>query len=331
MAPISKTVTWTLDAPVIDASGRFRAALEAIGGTVLAESQDALIEADTPRSMRKNRAATRVQVALADLEEGRSTATITLTPKRGAPNNTILDELKKTAELQSVVVETTKLPSTWKQINDNQDAARKRKAEERTAKVLAERPPPAIDETTVELSDYAKLKAKVRTQLEANLGPGETIRVIIHGAHGQAMVGTDTRVFVCKPGFMAGASFGAEVTSWSYRNLTGVQRHKGMMSGSVLLQAQAQTGQKTSYWTGGDDDPSKAPNAIPIAGGWTRVDPCVARLRQLIDQSHAPASAAAVPAQSSTADELRKLAELYSQGLITADEFQAAKAQLLQG
>jgi hypothetical protein len=331
MAPITKTVTWTLDAPLIDASGRFRAALEAIGGTVLPESQDELIEADTPRSMRKNRTATRVHVALAELEEGRSTATITLTPKRGAPNNSILDELGKTAELQSVVVEKTKLPSTWKQIEDNQEAARKRKDEELTAKALAGRPAPAIDETSVELSDYAKLKDKVRTELEANLGPGETIRVIIRGAHGQAMVGTDSRVFVCKPGFMAGAAFGAEVTSWSYRNLTGVQRHKGMVSGSVLLQAQAQSGQDTSYWARGDDDPSKAPNAIPIAGDWNRIDPGVARLRQLIDQAHAPASAAAVPTQHSMADELRKLAELHSQDLITAEEFQAAKARLLQG
>src|SRR5438105_1205443 len=94
--------------------------------------------------------------------------------------------------------------------------------------------------------DYNKLKPKVRQSLEQNLQPEETIRVIIRGAHGQAMVATDSRVFVCKPGFMAGAAFGAEVTSWSYQNLVGVQAHKGIMSGSVVLQGPGQSGKKTS-------------------------------------------------------------------------------------
>ena len=75
--------------------------------------------------------------------------------------------------------------------------------------------------------EFAKLKSKVKTVLEQNLGSDDAIRFVIRGAHGQAMVGTDTRVFVCKPGFMAGATFGAEVTSWSYANPVGVQVHKG--------------------------------------------------------------------------------------------------------
>ena len=331
MAPITKTVTWTMDASLIEASGRFRAALESIGGRVRPDSPDELIEADTPRSMRKNRVETLVRVALTELADGQSTATITLTPKRGAPNNTILDELAKTEELQAIVVEQTRLPSTWRQIQDDQEAKQQRKEEELVAKTFANRPAPRVDEESVELSDYAKLKEKVRDALEENLGPEETIRVIIRGAHGQAMVGTDSRVFVCKPGFMAGASFGAEVTAWSYRNLTGVQRHKSMGSGSVLLQGQGQAGQKTSYWGKGDDDPAKAPNAIPVAGDWKRIDAGVAHLRRLIDQAHSPPSVALASAQLSTADELRKLADLYSQDLLTAEEFQAAKSRLLQG
>jgi hypothetical protein len=213
MASLTRTVTWTVDASPTDASDRFRAALESIGGTVRPDSPDGLIEADTPRSMRKNRQPTRIQVALTELADGQSSVTITLTPKRGAPNNKILDELAQTTELKAIVVERTKLPSGYQQFVDERELAQKRKDDELIAKTLGERPALRIDEENVELSDYAKLKDKVRRELEENLGPEETVRVIIRGAHDQAMVGTDSRVFVCKPGFMAGATFGVEVAS----------------------------------------------------------------------------------------------------------------------
>jgi Short C-terminal domain len=191
---------------------------------------------------------------------------------------------------------------------------------------------PSPDEASAHPAEFQMLRGKVQQAVEENLAPGEAIRVIIRGAQGQAMIGTDTRVFVCEPGFMAGASFGAEVTSWSYLNLLGVQLHKGMVSGSVVLQGPGQTGKKTSYWGQGDDDPRRMPNAIPIAKDWKQVQAGVARLRQLIDQKHAPAPVAplAAPTPLSVADELRKLADLRSHGILTDAEFQSQKARLLE-
>ena len=189
---------------------------------------------------------------------------------------------------------------------------------------------PHLDES-VAGDEYEKLKKKVKQGLEANVSPNEVIRVIVVGAHGQAIIGTDTRAFVCKPGFMAGASFGAEVTSWGYQNLLGVQLHKGMMTGSVVLQGPGQSGKKSSYWGGKDDDPAKAPNAIPVAGNWKTVNERVARLRQLIDASHAGPSpgSSGTASVASPADELRKLADLHTEGLLTSEEFEAAKAKIL--
>jgi hypothetical protein len=155
--------------------------------------------------------------------------------------------------------------------------------------------------------------------------------VIIHGAHHQAMIGTDSRVFVCKPGFMAGAPFGIKSTAWTYASVTGVQTHKGLMGGAVAVQAPGQSGTKTSYWGTGDDDPTKAPNAIPVAGDWERVNDGVARLSRLIDSAHAPTPTSSEQSQplSSTADELRKLADLKEQRILIEDEFAAEKARLL--
>ncbi len=183
-----------------------------------------------------------------------------------------------------------------------------------------------LDQQHVDSQDFEKLRGRVKKALRQNLGGDETIRVIIRGANGQAMVGTDSRVFVCKPGWMAGATLGAEVTSWSYTNLLGVQAHKGIMSGAVVLQGPGQSGKQTNYWGQKDDDPYKAPNAIPIAGGWKEVQASVARLRQLIDHANARSSPTAAP---STADELRKLGDLRKEGILNDEEFAAAKARLL--
>jgi hypothetical protein len=49
--------------------------------------------------------------------------------------------------------------------------------------------------------------------------------VVIHGASSQAIVGLDTRAFVFKEGMLAGALFGAKITSWYYRHLVGVRTH----------------------------------------------------------------------------------------------------------
>jgi hypothetical protein len=104
-----------------------------------------------------------------------------------------------------------------------------------------------------------------------------------------------------------------------------------MMTGSVVLQGPGQTGKKSSYWGGKDDDPSKAPNAIPVAGGWKTVNERVARLRHLIDESHSGRSSGGGGAVAgiSTGDELRKLADLHREGALTDEEFEAAKAKIL--
>jgi hypothetical protein len=59
---------------------------------------------------------------------------------------------------------------------------------------------PDLDRAAVGTASYASLGAGMKSALEDMLAPGERIRVIIGGARGQALVGADTRVLVCKPG-----------------------------------------------------------------------------------------------------------------------------------
>jgi membrane protease subunit (stomatin/prohibitin family) len=53
------------------------------------------------------------------------------------------------------------------------------------------------------------------------------------------------------------------------------------------------------------------------------------RLSDLEGQQQQPAPAAAAPASSATVDQLKQLADLHQQGMLTDAEFAAAKAKLL--
>jgi hypothetical protein len=181
------------------------------------------------------------------------------------------------------------------------------------------------------LTDRARLHRKANEALDQNLAAGESVEVIITGPSNQAIIGTHRRAFVYKKGFMAGASFGSELTSWDYRNLVGVQLHTGMLSGAVLLQAPGQSGTATSAWKQGDADPYKAPNAIPINRPWKPATDGVARLRLLIDEVRQPASGA-VSSQAQAPDpivQLKQLGGLRDSGVLTDDEFEAKKAEIL--
>jgi hypothetical protein len=288
--------------------------------------------ATTPPVKHLTRFEARWRVSIED-DDGGSRASISV-DMTGGDHRKLLDTLA--VSVGSAVVTRSPLPSNWKAIKAAEDAKRAAKQADSGQTITSQTPPeengvesqPPLDEA-VSAYAYDRLKGRVKARLAANLLPDETIRVVIHGAFGQAMVGTDNRVFVCKPGFMAGASFGVEMTSWSYINLVGVQVHKGMASGSVVLQGPGQTGLQTSYWQHGKGDPAKAPNAIPF-GDSTGIEAGAARLRQLIDSAHRPQGVpTAQPALPSVADEINKLAGLKAQGLLTDEEFAAAKTRLL--
>ena len=69
--------------------------------------------------------------------------------------------------------------------------------------------------TTDAILDRSRLHRKANEALDQNLVAGERILVIITGSSSQAIIGTDRRAFVYKKGFMAGAAFGSELTTWT--------------------------------------------------------------------------------------------------------------------
>jgi hypothetical protein len=174
------------------------------------------------------------------------------------------------------------------------------------------------------------LHEKAIAAVAQTLAPDERVRLVIHGASNQAIIATDRRALVFKKGFMAGASFGSELTSWAYRNLVGVQIHTGMLSGAVVLQGPGQAGTSTSAWKFDGSDPYQAPNAIPLDRPFDGARRRVGELGRIIEEAHRAEQPGPAPTTTdSVADELRKLADLRSDGILSDQEFADLKAKLL--
>ncbi len=176
-----------------------------------------------------------------------------------------------------------------------------------------------------------KLGKKEEARLKESLLPGEKSICQCVGPSGQSLVLTDRKVLIIKTGFMAGASLGAKVTSFDYKNITSVEVKMGPLAGAFQISAGGIQASDKGYWGQGKDDAYKSPHMVPV------VKRSFGDFQKAANLIRSMASAAARPAQVSTPqsvgpdplDQLKKLAELRDAGVLTAEEFEAKKAELL--
>lgn len=230
--------------------------------------------------------------------------------------------------------------------------AYERHQESKDAKNAVETPAPdelaATEPAVEETSDLAELEEaeeewdgdlhkKARQALDENLAVGEEVRVILNmgrRARRAAIIATDRRLFVFKTGAAAGATFGSKFSSFDYRNVSGISLHTGAMTGSAVIDAAGAAPVGSSYWGSKNNDPWKAQNAIPIVRPYDEAKKQIAAIRQLITDWHDRAVAPQTPAvQSQTGDvvdQIKRLGDLRDGGLITPEEFEAKKSDLLE-
>lgn len=173
------------------------------------------------------------------------------------------------------------------------------------------------------LADLGRLGPRAARALGENLAPDETVRVVIRGRASQAIVGTDTRVLVLKPGFIPGADPAAEVSSWDYRDVAGVEVNERILGGSVALRVPGRDAIELPFWGGGSADPREAPNAIPAGGDWDVIRARADSLASLIDAQHASDTRS-----ESAAQLLRELEDLHRHGVLSDAETSVAERRL---
>ena len=112
--------------------------------------------------------------------------------------------------------------------------------------------------------------------------PGEQPRVVVPGAAGSCIVGTDGRALVLKAGTRFGAPLRHRSKAFEYETVIGVRFDIETEPPVVAIDAPHKIGSSRVYWADSRDDPWKARNAIPITAPFSTVLEQVVTLRALV-------------------------------------------------
>ncbi len=140
-------------------------------------------------------------------------------------------------------------------------------------------------------------------------------------------------------GFMAGATGGGRTTTFPFSDITNIEYNGGWTAGVLeVLTPSYQGSGNHDYWRSSNkgrnaasDDPRTLSNCLPLSKAvYTEALPKLNELEQKIIESKQPRIVMPTmqpPAQPgpNLADEIRELAELHAQGILSDSEFAAAK------
>jgi hypothetical protein len=176
--------------------------------------------------------------------------------------------------------------------------------------------------------------------------PGEVPWFVV-GAEtaGGALVAFADRCMIVKVGamtsMMAGSFGGGRITTFPYGEITGIEYNAGMMSGVLeILTPSYQGSANKDYWRGtfksvnsDSNNPWALSNTLPIGKPiYQQALPLLNEMRAKIADAkrptivmNGPPSAQPASGGGGLADEIGKLAALRDQGVLSEQEFQAAK------
>lgn len=171
------------------------------------------------------------------------------------------------------------------------------------------------------------------------------ILVTSSGGAAGVLAAFEDRLAIIKTGlrasFMAGSLGGERSATFHFRDITGIEYNSGIVNGVLEILTPSYSGTvHKDYWRGSTNsrnadskDPWTLSNCLPLAKfEYKAAMSEIAQLRSKISQTKHPgmqSETRAQTGQSGLADEVRKLAELRDSGVLTAEEFSAAKQRLL--
>lgn len=245
---------------------------------------------------------------------------------------------------------------TW--AREHYDPAARQQAEAEHAAVHG--PPPGTTGGNARPAEVSWPDTKVvggRLSKKASLAIGrqchgdEPWMILVSGGSAGLLAAFADRLVIIKTGFMTSAmagSFGGERSAIFYfSDVTGLEYNSGMMSGVLeVLTASYNGTANRDYWRGStksrnadSNDPWTLSNTLPLMKTeYNAALPQIGELRKRIAAAKNPTVNVTMPetvvpaaAAASLSDELRNLGELHAQGILSAEEFAAAKARLLGG
>lgn|SRR5487761_1106598 len=210
----------------------------------------------------------------------------------------------------------------------------KAKREERLSNIKAKRSSQLMaDSVIVDRADLIMpLKDRGEKLLNQNLSNDENVLVKLQGEFGQALVLTNKRLYVVKWGMQANQTFGGKCIAYEYRNITALEIRKKMVTRYVqILTPATQSNISTSVWDKDiNGNNATASDSVVTYNNDKKKDALFQEAinlgRQFMNQAHV----ATASTQTDEVDKLERLAKLKERGLITQEEYQAKKRQLLE-
>ena len=222
------------------------------------------------------------------------------------------------------------------QRNASRAAAEPKMQAERLRQGQRDRPAP-----NAEGHEIAALPGSVRKTASQHVESGERVDFFLVGHADQTLVALADRLLILKPGFMANTAFGCRATTLYYRDVTGIQINTGMRKAVLEVSTPSYQATPIDYWRGFDKNvkaqvPSAyvAPNCIPankkLVDSWK---PLLDELRQRVAAAklpiHEDLRTDPAAGQLDPTEQIRKLAALRDDGILTAEEFEDKKRQIL--
>jgi hypothetical protein len=173
------------------------------------------------------------------------------------------------------------------------------------------------------------IKGTSRDILEANLSDGEPVFVFMEGVWGQSAAATDRRIMIIKTGLQAGgAGFGKKCKTFPYEHVTSIDCNKGIAMGRFQVTAGGTTENRTGFFSGA----RSAENVVSFrATQYHKFQVATNRVRKLLEDYRAKLARPVITQQAeSIPDQIKKLAELKEAGILTAEEFETKKKELLK-
>ena len=142
-------------------------------------------------------------------------------------------------------------------------------------------------------------------------------------------------------GFLSSATGGGRITHFPYRQIVSIEYNGGFTFGVLeILTASYDGGMNKDYWgvksnNSSAGDPRQQNNTLPILKtAYKELAPDLIKIRQLMARSNevkiSVDSIAVAPAQNDVVKQIKELSELKDAGVLTHEEFEAAKQKLLR-
>ncbi|MDB5072673.1 MAG: hypothetical protein JWM87_3784 [Candidatus Eremiobacteraeota bacterium] len=181
-----------------------------------------------------------------------------------------------------------------------------------------------------------RLPGKLGDALFSTLATTETILVSMHTAQGEGLVVTDRRTIVLKAGLYANAGIsGKKAISYAFRDISSVEHREGIVGGHVKILVAGVLESSSSNFAAGNNSywgkNRESENVVTYEGRDMRdlMREAVSIIQERMELAHAPA----VPSRSSETDlasQLLKLEELRKAGVLSEEEFSAAKKRVIE-